>query len=117
MPASQAKQKRSRISLEGASDREFARHILTFDSDKPETYSAHTLPPAAIMRAAARSPIPWPAGRAPTPSPMRPTPNPSAALSQHDYLIVTWTVEEGKCLADTLTPGYPEPNRVVRLHE
>ncbi len=53
MPASQAKQKRSRISLESASDREFARHILTFDSDKPETYSAHTLPPAAIMRAAA----------------------------------------------------------------
>jgi nucleoside phosphorylase len=107
MAASKAKQQRSRISLTRASNRDFARHILTFDSDRPETYSAHTLPPAAVMRAAARSPIPWPASQAPTPSPIGPAPNPSSALSQHDYLIVTWTEEEGKCLADTLTPGYP----------
>ncbi|MGA3188813.1 MAG: hypothetical protein ABSF22_17045 [Bryobacteraceae bacterium] len=107
MPASQPKQQRSRISLESASDRDFARHILTFDSDKPSTFSAHTLPPAAIMRAAARSPIPWPAGQAPTPSSTKPSPSPSSALNQYDYLIVTWTVEEAKCLADTLTPGFP----------
>ncbi len=107
MPASQAKQQRTRISLENASDREFAKHILTFDSDRPETYSAHTLPPPEVMRAIARSPIPWPAHQAPTPAPIAPAPSPAAALSQHDYLIVTWTEEEGKCLADTLTPGYP----------
>jgi purine-nucleoside phosphorylase len=102
-----AKQQRAPISLAHATDREFARHILTFDSDRPATYSTHTLPQAAIMRSAARSPIPWPAGQAPTPSLIRPAPSPSAALSQHDYLIVTWTEEEGKCLADTLTPGFP----------
>jgi purine-nucleoside phosphorylase len=107
MPGSQAKQQRSRISLERASDREFARHILTFDSDRPETYSTRTIPPPAVMRSTARSPIPWPAGQAPTPSPINPAPNPSAALSQYDYLVVTWTEEEGKCLADTLTSGYP----------
>lgn len=30
-----------------------------------------------------------------------------APLPEFDYLVVTWTVEEAKCLADTLTPGYP----------
>jgi hypothetical protein len=107
MPASSTKQQRSRISLARASNREFARHILMFDSNRPETYSAHTLPPAEIMQSAARSTIPWPSGQAPTPAPIHPAPNPSAALGQYDYLIVTWTEEEGKCLADTLTPGYP----------
>jgi purine-nucleoside phosphorylase len=107
MPTGGTKQQRSRLSLAQASDREFAKHILKFDSDRPETYSAHTLAPAMIMRAAARSPIPWPAREAPTPAPIKPAPSPSAALSQHDYLIVTWTEEEGKCLADTLTPGFP----------
>jgi purine-nucleoside phosphorylase len=107
MPANRAKLPAPRISLAHASDREFAKHILTFDSDQPGTYSVHSLPPAAIMGASARSPIPWPAGQAPIPSPIAPAPNPSAGLSHHDYLIVTWTVEEAKCLADTLTPGYP----------
>ncbi len=107
MPASIPKAQRSRISLTKASDREIARHILTFDSDEPETFSAHTLPPAEAMTAAARAPIPWPAGKAPTPAAAHPAPNPASPLTQHDYLIVTWTVEEGKCLADTLTPGFP----------
>jgi hypothetical protein len=98
---------KSRISLTSASAREVARHILTFDSDRPETFSAHTLPAAETMRSAARSAIPWPAGKAPTPSPIKPSPDPSAPLGQHDYLVVTWTEEEGKCLADTLTPGFP----------
>ena len=107
MSGSGARLQRSRISLKNATDREFAKHILTFDADRPETYSTLTLPPPKIMQATARSPIPWPAGQAPTPSPVHPGPTPSAALSQHDYLIVTWTEEEGKCLADTLTPGFP----------
>jgi len=34
-------------------------------------------------------------------------PSASAALPKCDYVVVTWTVEEAKCLADTLTPGYP----------
>jgi hypothetical protein len=87
--------------------REFARHLLTFDTDEPSTYTSHTLPAAAVMRAAARSPIPWPAGKAPKPAPLSPKPAASKPLPACDYLIVTWTVEEAKCLADTLTPGFP----------
>lgn len=88
------------------SDRDFARHILTFDNTDPRTYTPHTLPPAAIMTASARSPIPWPTGKAPVPAPLKPTPSPSAPLPKCDYLVVTWTVEEARSLADTLTPGF-----------
>ena len=90
-----------------AADRAFARHIIEFDSADPSTYGPHTLPPAAVMMASARSPIPWPTGKAPTPVPLKPAPSPAAALPPCDYLVVTWTVEEAKSLADTLTPGYP----------
>lgn len=86
---------------------DLARHIIMFDRDDPATYSPHTLPPALIMGAEARVPIPWPAGTAPTPKPMAKTPSVTAPLPKCDYVVVTWTVEEAKCLADTLTPGYP----------
>jgi len=107
MPASAAKPQPVRLSLGAVSDRDLARHLLTFDADVPSTYSAHTLPMAEAAHAAARSPIPWPEGRAPKAAPLPAPPSAAAPLSQHDYLIVTWTVEEAKCLADVLTPGYP----------
>ncbi|HVS35792.1 MAG TPA: hypothetical protein VMS17_09435, partial [Gemmataceae bacterium] len=53
-----------------ASAREFARHLLLFDADDPATYSPHTVAPAEVMRASARAPIPWPAGKAPKPAPL-----------------------------------------------
>jgi hypothetical protein len=40
-------------------------------------------------------------------APLSQAPALEAALGQFDYLIVTWTTEEAKCLADTLTPGFP----------
>ncbi len=86
---------------------DLARHIIMFDRDDASTYSPHSLPPAMVMEAAARSPIPWPKGSAPTPKPMSKTPSSSAVLPKCDYVIVTWTVEEAKALSDTLTPGYP----------
>lgn len=86
---------------------DLARHIITFDRDDPSTYSPHTLPPAAIMGAETRTPIPWPTGLAPTPKPLSRKPGPSDPLPKSDYVVVTWTVEEAKALADTLTPGYP----------
>ena len=89
------------------STRDLARHIITFDRDDPSTFLPTTLPPAAIMGAEARTPIPWPAGAAPTPKPMSRKPSPSDPLPKCDYVLVTWTVEEAKALADTLTPGYP----------
>ncbi len=86
---------------------EVARHILTFDAEDASTFSKHTLPPAQVMLRATRTPIPWPSGKDPRPQPLSPVPAPTQALTQFDYLVVTWTVEEAKCLADTLTPGYP----------
>ena len=85
----------------------WARHIIEFDAEEPSTYSPHTLPLAEMMRAAARSPIPWPKGKEPTPTPIHPVRSPDDALPEFDYLVVTWTAEEAKCLADTLTPGFP----------
>src|SRR5438876_1004996 len=85
----------------------FARHIIEFDSVDSATYAAFSLPAAAMAKATARSPISWPAGQVPTPAPFATAPQSDAPLPQFDYLIVTWTVEEAKCLADTLTPGHP----------
>jgi nucleoside phosphorylase len=88
------------------SPREFARHIIQFDATNPKTYSPHTVPPSALSLPSGRSPIPWPKGTAPTPLPMQSKPGPQAALPECDYVVMTWTVAEGQCLADTLTPGY-----------
>jgi Phosphorylase superfamily len=89
-----------------SSPQDLARHVIQFDADDPATYTSHTLPLASVMLAAARAPIPWPSGKEPRPAPLRPAPSPADPLPQFDYLIVTWTTEEGKALADTLTPGF-----------
>jgi purine-nucleoside phosphorylase len=86
---------------------DLSRHIIMFDRENPSTYSPNTLPMAGVMSSTTRAPIPWPKGAAPTPKPLVKTPSTSAALPKCDYVIVTWTVEEAKALADTLTPGYP----------
>jgi nucleoside phosphorylase len=85
----------------------WARHIIDFDAAEPATFSAHTLPIAEVMRAPARSPIPWAKGKEPAPAPIHPVRSPNDPLPEFDYLVVTWTTEEAKCLADTLTPGFP----------
>jgi len=106
--ASRVPQKLAAATLRAiASVPDLSRHILTFDSDNPSTYSAHTIPPAAVMQAETRSPIPWPDGEAPTPLPLAKKPSPTASLPEADYVVVTWTVEEAKSLADVLTPDYP----------
>lgn len=87
--------------------RDLARHIISFDPDDPLTYAPFSLPQAAMANAAIRSPILWPEGQAPLPAPLPAPPPEDAALPQFDYLVVTWTVAEAKCLADTLTPGHP----------
>ena len=83
-----------------------AAHIITFDSDDARTYASYSLPLSGVMRGTERT-IPWPPGNAPTPTPRAGTPNAASPLPQADYVVVTWTVEEAKCLGDTLTPGYP----------
>jgi nucleoside phosphorylase len=84
-----------------------ARHILTFDSDDPSTFSPFTIPEARAARSTELAAIPWPAGMQPTPAPLSSPPSPDDPLPQCDYLVVTWTVEEAKALADVLTPGFP----------
>jgi len=86
---------------------DLARHIIQFDAADPGTYAPHTLPAAEVMLAAARAPIPWPRGKEPQPAPLHPQPPPTKALPKCDYVVVTWTTEEAKALADTLTPGFP----------
>ncbi|HEY1258922.1 MAG TPA: hypothetical protein VGF34_06705 [Stellaceae bacterium] len=87
--------------------RALARHIIQFDAEDRSTYASFSVPAAALAAAALRNPIPWPDGQAPTPAPLDAPPAKDAPLPQFDYLVVTWTVAEAKCLADTLTPGYP----------
>jgi hypothetical protein len=99
--------RRGRASAAASAPLDLARHIIQFDADDPATHGPHTLPQAAVMRAAARSPIPWPGGKEPRPAPLHPAPSATQPLSQADFLLVTWTTEEAKCLADTLTPGFP----------
>ena len=86
---------------------DLAAHIIRFDSEDASTFSAHTLPLAAVMKAAAHAPIPWPAGQGPVPQPPPAPPAADAPLPRCDAIVVTWTVEEAKALADVLTPGYP----------
>jgi hypothetical protein len=106
--SSPAHSRTSKVTLKAlASVPDLSRHILTFDSDKPTTFSAHSLPQAAVMKAGTLVPIPWPEGQGPSPQPLAKAPSPSNPLPQADYVVVTWTVEEAKALADTLTPGYP----------
>ena len=81
--------------------------ITQYDSDDPTTYFPWTVAMAVMNTSRALSPIKWPSGKAPVPGPLSAAPDPEAPLSKYDYLVVTWTTEEAKALADILTPGYP----------
>ncbi len=81
--------------------------ITQYDSDDPTTYFPGTVATAAVSTSRGLSPIKWPKGKAPVAAPLSAAPDPEAPLSKYDYLVVTWTVEEAKALADILTPGYP----------
>jgi hypothetical protein len=85
---------------------DLARHIIDFDQEDTQTFSAAT-DRALLIPAKALKPIPFPAALAPKPAPMAPRPTPSSPLPKCDYLMVTWTVAEARALADVLTPGFP----------
>src|SRR4029453_18877625 len=42
----------------------------------------------------------------PVPKEINPKPDPNAALPKADVVVVTWTVDEVRALADVLTPGF-----------
>ena len=114
MSSAQAAQHYAEFAAAAESIPDLSRHIITYDRDDPSTYSPQTLPCSdhGSRNALAH---PWPQGCAPTPEPLANKPSSSAALPKCDYVIVTWTVEEARCLADTLTPGFPEQDIVVSL--
>ncbi len=93
---------------------DLARHIITFDPDKPDDrlFSAVPTQPRAGL-----APIPWPAGFVPEAVTAAKAPSPSDPLPTADILVVTWTVAEAKALADVLTPGHPSTAWHVYRHE
>jgi hypothetical protein len=50
--------------------------------------------------------IPYPDQLGPVPQEIVPTPSPSAKLPTADILVVTWTIDEQRALADVMTPGF-----------
>ena len=83
-----------------------SRWITEFDSEDQRTYFPGVVVPATVSTARELSPIKWPYG-VPEPKPFAIAPDPDAPLPNFDYLVVTWTLEEARALADVLTPGYP----------
>jgi hypothetical protein len=59
--------------------------------------------PAAVL---APDPIPWPVGLAPAWQPVTPEPADTDLHPVGDVLVVTYTVAEGKALADVLSLGH-----------
>ena len=51
--------------------------------------------------------IVWPAGKAPRPAPLDDEPDPSDPLPAADVVVITWTVDELRALADVLSPRGP----------
>jgi hypothetical protein len=99
-----------------SNSRDLARHIIQFDSSDSSTHAPTSLPMPAVMEASTRNPIPWPPHHGPVPAPLSSKPRPNAPLPQMDYVVVTWTEEEAKCLADTLTPGYASRPTGIPMH-
>lgn len=50
--------------------------------------------------------IPFPPGLRPRPQPIEPRPGLDAPLPRADVVVITWTVDEVRALADVLTPGF-----------
>jgi hypothetical protein len=86
--------------------KELARRLLS-DGIQPvdlENHPSHaTLAASAAL--AAKLAIPFPDGLAPKPQAITPAPALDAALPKADVVVVTWTIDETRALADVLTPG------------
>jgi nucleoside phosphorylase len=89
--------------------KEIARYLLSRTAD---------LTAAAPHK---KAPLAWPKGLAPTAAPLPAVPDTSAPLPSADAVIVTWTADEVKGLADVLTPGQspvrPKPTSSAAVKE
>jgi len=86
--------------------KEVARELLAANQETAD-FELHP-DPAAIAAAsalAANLGIPFPSNP-PTPKEIVPAPDTTAALPNADVVVVTWTVDEARALADVMTPGF-----------
>jgi hypothetical protein len=89
--------------------RDIIDHGLTVDDLGPRRFGR-----AAGAVARRDLGIAWPAGKAPRPAPLADEPDPSDPLPEADVVVVTWTVDEMRALADVMTPGVDSAKRWYR---
>ncbi|HEX4157445.1 MAG TPA: hypothetical protein VHY79_03150 [Rhizomicrobium sp.] len=84
-----------------ATDEDFQREIIEFDSESPEGLQFLSFTTATGL--SRFTDIPWPRGLAPVTG--RKPRGGNVPLPNADVLVVTWTVDEGHALSRVLTPG------------
>jgi nucleoside phosphorylase len=92
-----------------------AQHIIEYDAVKAaEQAGVDFLTARPRLNA-----IPWPSDLVPTPQPPHkpPAENEPLPAGAYDYLVVTWTVEEARALADVLTPGHASTEWFAYTHK
>jgi len=92
-----------------------AQHIIEYDAVKAAQQAGIDFLTARPRLNA----IPWPSDLVPTPQPPHNAPAGNAPLPEgsYDYLVVTWTVEEARALADVLTPGHASTEWFAYTHK
>lgn len=84
-------------------DEDFQREIIDFDTEAPEGAAFMAFSKATGLSRFVD--IPWPQGLGPvTDKSVRK--GTAGRLSKSDYLVVTWTVDEGHALSRVLTPEF-----------
>jgi hypothetical protein len=83
-------------------DEDFQREIIDFDSEGPEGSAFMAFSKATGLSRFVD--IPWPKGLAPV-TDTKVRKGKTGRLPNADFLVVTWTVDEGHALSRVLTPG------------
>jgi len=100
----------ARAAKSTATPEDFRREIIDFDSEGPEGQAFMSFTSATGM--SRFTAIPWPKGLAPTPDKTA-RKGPGGALPAADFLVVTWTMDEGHALSAVLTPGKDSKNDYI----
>jgi nucleoside phosphorylase len=93
-----------------ASDEDYRREIIDFDSEAAEGREFLAFSTATGL--SRFTDIPWPKGLAPKTS-ANPKGTGKGPLPRADVLVVTWTVDEGHALSRVLTPGKDSRNDYI----
>jgi Phosphorylase superfamily len=93
-----------------ATPEDFRREIIDFDSEGAEGLAFMSFTTSTGM--SRFTDVPWPKGLAPTPDKTARA-GKDGALPTADFLVVTWTMDEGHALSRVLTPGKDSKNDYV----